>query len=49
MCFEVGEIENARFGLKFKFDAKFDNNDFRVNLIHKGLFKKALIESGFIK
>ena len=49
MRFAIDEIENVKFGLKFKFDAKFDNHDFRVNLIHKGLFKKALIEAGFIK
>ncbi len=49
MRFAVDEVENVRFGLKFKFDAKFDNHDFRVNLIHKNLFKKALIEAGFIK
>ena len=49
MCFTAEEIENARFGVKFRFDAKYDNHDFRVNLIHKGLFKKALIEAGFIK
>lgn len=46
--FSVEEIENARFGLKFKFDAKFDNHDFKVNLIHRGLLKKALIEAGFL-
>jgi len=49
MRFAIDEIENARFGLKFKFDAKFDNHDFRVNLIHKSLLKKALTEAGFIK
>ncbi len=48
MRFSAGEIENARFGLKFKFDAKCDNHDFRVNLIHRSLFKKALLESGFL-
>jgi len=49
MRFSVEEVENARFGLKFKFDAKFDNHDFKANLIHRGLFKKALIEAGFLK
>lgn len=49
MRFATDEIENAKFGLKFKFDAKFDNHDFRVNLIHRSLFKKALTEAGFIK
>lgn len=49
MRFAVDEIENAKLGLKFKFDAKFDNHDFRVNLIHKSLLKKALTEAGFIK
>ena len=48
MRFAADEIENVRFGLKFKFDAKFDNHDFRVNLIHRGLFKKALQEAGFL-
>ena len=49
MRFTFDEIENVRFGLKFNFDAKFDNHDFRVNLIHKSLFKKALTVAGFIK
>jgi hypothetical protein len=39
MRFAVNEVENASFGLKLKFDAKFDNHDFRVNLIHRRLFK----------
>jgi hypothetical protein len=49
MRFTAEEIENARFGLKFKFDAKYDNHDFKVNLIHRSLFKKALQEAGFLK
>jgi hypothetical protein len=49
MRFSAEEIENARFGLKFKFDAKYDNHDFKVNLIHRNLFKKALIQGGFLK
>ena len=49
MRFSVNEIENARFGLKFKFDAKFDNHDFKVNLLNRSLFKKALQEAGFLK
>ena len=49
MRFAASEIENAKFGLKFKFDAKYDNHDFKVNLIHRGLFKKALQEGGFLK
>lgn len=49
MRFSIDEIENTRFGLKFKFDAKFDNHDFKVNLIHRSLFKKALQEAGFLR
>jgi hypothetical protein len=50
MRFTAEEIENARFiGLKFKFDAKYDNHDFRVNLIHRSLLTKALKEGGFLK
>lgn len=49
MRFSSAEIENAKFGLKFKFDAKYDNHDFKVNLMHRGLFKKALQEAGFLK
>ena len=49
MRFSIGEIENAKFGLKFKFDAKYDNHDFKVNLMHRGLFKKALKEAGFLE
>jgi len=48
MRFAAEEIENAKFGLKFKFDAKYDNHDFRVNLIHRRLLQKALKEGGFI-
>jgi hypothetical protein len=49
MRFSADEIENAKFGLKFRFDAKYDNHDFKVNLMHRGLFKKALQEGGFLK
>jgi hypothetical protein len=49
MRFSAVEIENAKFGLKFKFDAKYDNHDFKVNLLHRGLLKKALQEAGFLK
>jgi hypothetical protein len=49
MRFAADEIENTKFGLKFKFDAKYDNHDFKVNLIHRSLFKKALQEGGFLK
>ncbi len=49
MRFAADEVENAKFGLKFKFDAKFDNHDFKVNLIHRSLLKKALQEAGFLK
>ncbi len=49
MRFSSDEIENTRCGLKFKFDAKFDTHDFKVNLIHRNLFKKALHEAGFLK
>ena len=49
MRFAVEEIENISFGLKLKFDAKFDNHDFRVNLLHRGLLRKALREGGFLK
>jgi len=49
MRFSAEEIENPRLGLKFKFDARYDNHDFRVNLIQRSLFNKALKESGFIE
>lgn len=49
MRFGIEEIKNARFGLKFKFDTKYDNHDFRVNLIHRSLFRKALQEGEFLK
>ncbi|HEV8159312.1 MAG: hypothetical protein H0X15_03385 [Acidobacteria bacterium] len=49
MRFSTDEIGNARFGLKFRFDAKYDNHDFRVNLIHRSLLKKALQEGGIFK
>lgn len=48
MRFTSDEVKNASFGLKFKFDAKFDNHDFRVNLIHRNLLSKALKEGGFL-
>lgn len=49
MRFAAAEVENARCGLKFKFDAKYDVHDFKVNLMHLGLFKKSLREAGFLK
>jgi hypothetical protein len=49
MRFAVEEMTNAKFGLKFRFDAKYDNHDFKVNLLHRGLFKQALKEGGFLK
>lgn len=48
MRFSADEIGNATFGLKFKFDAKYDNHDFRVNFIHRSLLKKTLKEGGFL-
>ncbi|MBA2620710.1 MAG: hypothetical protein H0U87_05870 [Acidobacteria bacterium] len=48
MRFSAVEIENATFGLKFKFDAKYDSHDFRVNLIQRSLFKSTLKEAGFL-
>ena len=49
MRFALEDVENLSFGLKFRFDGKFDNHDFRVNIIHRSQFKKALIEAGFLK
>lgn len=48
MRFSADEIKQVRFGFKFKFYAHYDNHDFRVNLIHRSLFKKALLEGGFL-
>lgn len=47
--FAVEEIKNVSLGLKFKFDTEFDSHDFRVNLLHRNLLKKALREGGFLK
>jgi len=47
--FTVDEIENARLGIKFTFDAKFDNHDFRVNPIIRNSLKRALLQGGFLK
>jgi len=46
--FAVDEVENARLGIKFRFDAKYDSHDFRVNPIHRNLLRKALRASGFL-
>jgi hypothetical protein len=48
MRFCLDDIERVSIGLKFKFEAKFDSHDFRVNLLHLGLLKKALKEGGFL-
>lgn len=48
MRFSADEIKQIRFGFKFKFYAKYDNHDFRVNLMHRSLFRKALLEGGFL-
>lgn len=47
--FAVNEIENLRLKLKLRFDAKFDNHDFRVNPLRRSLLRKALQEGGFLK
>jgi hypothetical protein len=49
MRFAAGEMENVKLGLKLTFDAKYDNHDFRINLLHRGKLKAALIEGGFLR
>lgn len=49
MRYEINDLENIKFSLKFKFDAKFDTHDFRVNIFHKNKLKKSLKEAGFLK
>jgi hypothetical protein len=46
--FEAAEIKNLSFGFKFKFDARYDTHDFRVNLLHRAKLRKALQEAGFV-
>jgi len=48
MRFADEEMENIHVGMKLTFDAKFDNHDFRVNIMHRGKLKNALKEGGFI-
>ncbi len=48
MRFAIGEMEKVRLGLKLKFDSKFDDHDFRINPIRRGLLKRALKEGGFL-
>jgi len=48
MRFEASEMENMKFGFKFRFDAKYDNHDFRINPIRRALFRKSLKEGGFL-
>ena len=49
MGFRAEEIENLTVGMKFKFDARYDTHDFRVNPIRRNLLRKALREAGFLK
>jgi hypothetical protein len=46
--FVPADLKNPRFQRSFTFDAHFDNHDFRVNLLHRGIFKRALRQAGFI-
>ena len=46
--FAAEEMENVRLKLKLRFDAKFDNHDFRVSPLRRNLLKKALHEGGFL-
>lgn len=46
--FAAEEMENIRLKLTFRFDAKFDNHDFRINPLRRSLLKRALQEGGFL-
>ena len=46
--FAAEDIENVRLKLKLRFDAKFDNHDFRVNPLRRSLLRRALQEGGFL-
>lgn len=47
MRFAVGEMENIKLGLKLTFETKYDNHDFRVNLIHRNKLRRTLVAAGF--
>lgn len=49
MRFAADEMENVSFGLKLKFDAKYDNHDFRINPLHRKHLRSALKDGGFLK
>lgn len=47
--FSVDEMENVRVKIKLRFDAKFDNHDFRISPLRRSLLIKALREGDFLK
>jgi hypothetical protein len=49
MRFLASDMENVRIKFKLKFDAGYDNHDFRVSPLLLGKFKKALKEGGFLR
>ncbi|MGB7202835.1 MAG: hypothetical protein WBD16_11335 [Pyrinomonadaceae bacterium] len=48
MRFDISEMENIKLGFKLRFDAKYDNHDFRINPIRMSLLRRAMKEGGFI-
>jgi len=49
MRFLASEMANVRVKFKLKFDAGYDNHDFRVSPFRLGKFKLALREGGFLQ
>ena len=47
--FAAEDMQNVRLKLKLRFDAKFDNHDFRINPLRRSLLRNALKEGGFLK
>ncbi len=47
--FAAEDMQNVRLNLKLRFDAKFDNHDFRINPLRRSLLRNALKEGGFLK
>ena len=49
MRFTLDDIRNLKCGFKLRFDTEYDNHDFRVSPLRRGLLRSALREAKFLE
>lgn len=49
MRFTLDDIRNLKFGFKLRFDTEYDNHDFRVSPLRRGLLRSSLREAKFLE